>query len=288
MQLVKPLVSVLMTAYNREKYISEAIESVLSQTHKNFELIIVDDCSIDKTYDIAIAYQSDPRVKVYQNKVNIGDYPNRNLAASLATGEILVYVDSDDTINLDALSYIIECFNQYPLAEYATIFKENNISTVSLIDKNTSLKKNFFEKSFLHIGPGGTVIKKSLFDKIGGFPIKYGPSSDMFYNIKAASNSSVLCMPYNYLNYRRHEGQEINDSFAYLHNGYRYFNDVLSLDEIPLLDSQKKYLKLKNKRRFFVNSLKYLIKSKNLKKVRSAYLLAGFTMKDLFKAIFQW
>jgi len=110
----------------------------------------------------------------------------------------------------------------------------------------------------------------------------------MFYNIKAASNSSVLCMPYNYLNYRRHEGQEINDSFAYLHNGYRYFNDVLSLDEIPLLDSQKKYLKLKNKRRFFVNSLKYLIKSKNLKKVRSAYLLTEFTMKDLFKAIFQW
>ena len=278
-----------MTAYNREQYIAQAIESVLHQSHKNFELIIVDDSSSDNTIKIVQLYaKTDSRIKLYVNQENLGDYANRNRAATYAQGEFFVYVDSDDTINSDALSYILECFNQFPLSEFATIYTGEDISNVTSFSTRISLRKHFFEKSFLHIGPGGTVIKKSLFDKIGGFPIKYGPSSDMFYNIKAASNSSVLCMPYNYLNYRRHEGQEINDSFAYLHNGYRYFNDVLSLDEIPLLDSQKKYLKLKNKRRFFVNSLKYLIKSKNLKKVRSAYLLTEFTMKDLFKAIFQW
>ena len=50
------LVSVLMTAYNREKYIGEAIESVLSSTYENFELIITDDCSIDRTVSIAKEY----------------------------------------------------------------------------------------------------------------------------------------------------------------------------------------------------------------------------------------
>ena len=63
-----PVVSVLMTSYNRQDFIAEAIESVLNSTLKNFELIIVDDCSTDKTVDIAKSYEaSDNRVKVYVN-----------------------------------------------------------------------------------------------------------------------------------------------------------------------------------------------------------------------------
>ena len=73
------LVSVLMTSFNREKYIAEAIESVLASTYKDFELIIVDDCSKDNTVGIAKKYEElDSRVKVYINEVNLGDYPNRN------------------------------------------------------------------------------------------------------------------------------------------------------------------------------------------------------------------
>ena len=90
-----PLVSVLMTAYNREKYIAEAIESVLASTYSNLELIIVDDCSKDNTLQIATNYQAkDDRIKVYKNEKNLGDYPNRNKAASYAKGKYLKYVDS--------------------------------------------------------------------------------------------------------------------------------------------------------------------------------------------------
>lgn len=65
----QPLLSVLMTAFNREKYIAEAIESVLASTYTNFELIIVDDCSKDNTVNIAKSYeQKDQRVKVYINE----------------------------------------------------------------------------------------------------------------------------------------------------------------------------------------------------------------------------
>ena len=96
---VGPLVSVLMTAYNREKYIEEAIGSVLASTYTYFELIIVDDCSKDKTVEIAKKYERmDERVKVYINETNLGDYPNRNKAASYASGEYLKYVDSDDLV----------------------------------------------------------------------------------------------------------------------------------------------------------------------------------------------
>ncbi len=68
----KPLVSVLMTAYNREKYIAEAIESVLQSTYKNFELIIVDDCSTDNTVSIATDFQQqDKRTSVQINEKNL-------------------------------------------------------------------------------------------------------------------------------------------------------------------------------------------------------------------------
>src|SRR5690348_3619706 len=73
-----PIVSVLMTAYNREKYISQAIESVLRSSLTNFELIIVDDVSKDRTVEIARNYAAkDNRVLVFVNEKNLGDYGNR-------------------------------------------------------------------------------------------------------------------------------------------------------------------------------------------------------------------
>src|SRR5258705_9727856 len=95
----QPFVSVLMTAYNREKYIGEAIKSVLASGYTNFELIIVDDCSGDNTVTIAKTFeQRDARIKVYVNEKNLGDYPNRNKAAGYENGEFIMYLDSDDPI----------------------------------------------------------------------------------------------------------------------------------------------------------------------------------------------
>ena len=85
-----PAISVLMTTYNREKYVGEAIESVLNSTFKNFELVIVDDRSKDQTVEIVRNWQAkDDRVKRYINEQNLGDYPNRNQAAAHATGKYL-------------------------------------------------------------------------------------------------------------------------------------------------------------------------------------------------------
>src|SRR5262249_30288951 len=92
-----PPVSVVMTAYNREDLIAASIDSVLAQTFADFELVIVDDCSSDGTAEIARAYErTDARVRVVVNEQNLGDYPNRNRAASLVRGSLFKYHDSDD------------------------------------------------------------------------------------------------------------------------------------------------------------------------------------------------
>ena len=83
-----------MTAYDREKYIGEAIESILFSSFSDFELIIVDDGSIDQTVSIARHYEAkDVRVKLFVNDKNQGQFANRNIAASYATGKYIKYVD---------------------------------------------------------------------------------------------------------------------------------------------------------------------------------------------------
>lgn len=100
MQNKIPLVSILMAAYNSEKYISEAIESVLAQTYQNWELIICDDCSKDLTLEIIKVYSNkDSRIKVIRNKENSGQATARNNAFRISKGDYIAIMDSDDRIN---------------------------------------------------------------------------------------------------------------------------------------------------------------------------------------------
>jgi len=92
-----PKVSVIMPAFNREKYIAESIESVLAQSFKDFELIVVDDGSTDKTVEIARGIAaSDQRVRIETNGKNLGIAKTRNRALELARAEYIALLDSDD------------------------------------------------------------------------------------------------------------------------------------------------------------------------------------------------
>ena len=95
-----PKISIIVPLYNTPaKFFDEMLRSVTRQTYQNWELIVVDDQSRDRSVEIAQSYAAkDARIKVYVNEVNLGDYPNRNRAASYARGKYLKYVDADDMI----------------------------------------------------------------------------------------------------------------------------------------------------------------------------------------------
>lgn len=102
-----PLVSVMMPAYNAEKYIGTAIESVLAQTYENWELIIVDDGSTDNTYEVATKYK-DQRIKVVKHDYNAGLGEARNTALRLAQGQWATWLDSDDAMLPQRIERLIE------------------------------------------------------------------------------------------------------------------------------------------------------------------------------------
>src|SRR3989344_2426163 len=93
----EPLLSVVMAVYNSEKYLSTSIKSVLSQTYPHFELIIVNDGSIDGSESIAREYiAKDKRIVYLKNEVNAGQSATRNRAIKCAKGDYIAIVDSDD------------------------------------------------------------------------------------------------------------------------------------------------------------------------------------------------
>lgn len=96
-QLMKPDVSVIMSVYNGEEYLVEAIESVRNQTFKNWELIVINDCSTDSTAEILADFASkDERIKVHPNEVNLKLPSSLNKAISLCNGKYIARMDADD------------------------------------------------------------------------------------------------------------------------------------------------------------------------------------------------
>ncbi|MFA7208788.1 MAG: glycosyltransferase [Parcubacteria group bacterium] len=111
----KPEVSVLMSAYNEEKYVSAAIESILDQTYRDFELIVIDDCSRDATWKLIAGYAGrDPRVRASRNEKNLGISSTLNKGLALARGKYIVKMDADDWSYPDRLEKQVRFMEKNP------------------------------------------------------------------------------------------------------------------------------------------------------------------------------
>jgi glycosyltransferase involved in cell wall biosynthesis len=110
-----PLVSIGLPVYNGERYLEQEIDSVLDQTYPNFELIISDNASNDRTQEICLKYaQKDQRIKYHRNDKNLGGAPNHNLVFRLAKGKYFKWASYDDKIAPDFLSKCVEVLDKNP------------------------------------------------------------------------------------------------------------------------------------------------------------------------------
>lgn len=122
---IENLVSIIMPAYNCEAFIAETIESVKKQIYQDWELIIIDDCSIDRTSVIVEEYKKrDSRIKLYKNKDNRGAAYSRNRAIQYAKGEFLAFLDSDDLWEENKLEIQINFMKEKNCSFSCTYYKE--------------------------------------------------------------------------------------------------------------------------------------------------------------------
>lgn len=149
------LVSIITPNYNCGRFIAQTIESVLAQTYSHWEMLIIDDCSTDKSYEIALKYAvKDNRIKVMRNEKNSGAAISRNKAIEQAQGEFIAFLDSDDLWMPDKLEKQIAFMRDnncdFSFTEYEHIDEENN----SLYQIANVTKYLSYKKMMMHCWPG--------------------------------------------------------------------------------------------------------------------------------------
>jgi glycosyltransferase involved in cell wall biosynthesis len=178
-----PKISVIMSVYNNESYLKDSIESILKQTYKNFEFIITDDCSTDKSASIISDYdESDERINFIKNKKNIGLTKSLNKMIDLARGEYIARMDGDDIAKKNRFKEQIEVMennkNIDVLFSNVSLIDENNNNICSSFRPN-SLYKILNLMEFINYIPHPTVmVKKTIFKKYGKYNSEYIKGQD--------------------------------------------------------------------------------------------------------------
>lgn len=166
------LISVIINVYNGEKFIAKCLESVINQTYKNIEILIINDGSTDNTLEICKSYQ-DPRIRMI-NQENMGLSKARNVGIDNANGEYLYFVDVDDFIETDTIEYLYRLAKQYNalLSTCAAIDIHSYDDVVKSPKEKVCLKteKEILINIFLSLDRSGTIwnklIKKELLNQI--------------------------------------------------------------------------------------------------------------------------
>jgi len=165
----EPLVAVMMPAYNSEKYIDEAIESILHQTYKNILLIIDNDASTDNTGAIAQSWvKKDPRVRYMENPRNLGGAGTRNrmLEKYPQEADYFMWMDSDDTVEPDIIEKKVNFLNAHPEIDavgHAIDYVDDQMRTIS--HRHYPLTDSEIRKTYpLHspVPHGGLMLRKDL------------------------------------------------------------------------------------------------------------------------------
>lgn len=149
----EPLISIITPCFNSEKFLTQAIDSVLAQTYLNWELFLIDDCSTDNTYSMINSYViSDERIKYIHNESNLGVAESRNKGLDLARGHFIAFLDSDDLWEKSKLEKQILISVQenanFIISDYSIINEDSNYSR-SYKCPEILTKKNLLKGSFI-------------------------------------------------------------------------------------------------------------------------------------------
>ena len=200
-------VSVLTPVYNTEKYVRQAIESILNQTFKDFEYIIVDDCSTERTWEIVQEYASrDSRIKVFKNEKNLYIAGNRNVCLTHARGKYIAWQDSDDISMLGRLEKQFNFMENHPevgiVGGYLQFFNDstNKTSIRKYATDDKTLRKNIFRYS--PVGQPGAMVRKKCLDEVGSYDPETPPAEDLDMSFRIGKNYKFANIPEVVVKYR--------------------------------------------------------------------------------------
>lgn len=198
-----PKVSIIIPIYNASKYIVEAIDSVLSQTYKDFEVIVIDDGSTDNTKEIL--HNFGEKINYYYQE-NQGAVKARNKAFELSKGELIAFLDQDDLWQPENLAKKVAYLDKNPQVPVVTsdfIFFGDVLQNSSFNERNFFLDKKVGDEFIIPNTLGllidqcfmfcpTTMLRRETFKKYGGFKVEVSDDYDLFLRIAAESNFGCI------------------------------------------------------------------------------------------------
>lgn len=191
---MSPLVSIITPNYNCARFIAQTIESVLAQSYANWEMLIVDDCSTDGSYEIAReCAEKDSRIKVLRNEKNSGAAVSRNRAIEASSGEYVAFLDSDDLWLPEKLERQIAFMQQhdcdFSFTEYEHIDEENkSFHKIANVTKHLS-----YRKMMMHCWPGCLTVmyNQNVTGKVYAEDIKKNNDHALFLRVLKKCNNAM-------------------------------------------------------------------------------------------------
>lgn len=206
----KPEISVIMPVYNTEEYVWEAIESILQQSFSNFEFIIVDDASIDSSYQICEAYaKKDMRIRLYRNEKNMWISYTRNRLIELSRTNYIASQDSDD-ISIKTrleLSYdFLKNNANYAVVSWNNLIINDESNIIWKREYSNDIRKNILKKS--PISQPASMFRKDIFFEVGWYDknLNYGEDYDLWLKI-FSKGYRIKNIQTDFIKYRIRAGQ---------------------------------------------------------------------------------
>jgi glycosyltransferase involved in cell wall biosynthesis len=237
-------VTVIMPFYNCEAFLDESISSILNQTFRDFEFIIINDASTDDSDAIVKKYLTDTRIKYIVNKSNQGITKNLNMALGMAFTEIIARMDGDDVAMNQRLQEQYDFLLAHPdisfVGSFVKIINEQGIQT----DQRTKLTNpEEIRKTAIYYNPlvhPAVMFRKSAVEGLGGYSLDYSRAQDMHLWLRAIySGYRISNVPKYLLSYRFHSLSTVHDAKKNALNDFRLRQAVVKEFGVKLTMKQR-------------------------------------------------
>ena len=236
---VKPKISVIMSVYNAQSFLDEAIKSILNQSFSDFEFLIIDDCSNDDSKKIVDLFAlKDERIKAFSNTKNLRLTKNLNKLIQMSNGEYIARMDADDISLSERFNEQIKYFENHPEVDIVGTFSENisNDGTVTG-ERKVPVTHKEIVKLLPKLNPLShptVMFRASALKQIGGYDERYKTSQDFHLWYKAiGSGLKINNIPSVLFQYRMDDDYTARKSFQYRLNEFKIKLDGYKLIKLP-------------------------------------------------------
>ncbi|MCH5342449.1 MAG: glycosyltransferase [Acetatifactor sp.] len=292
------MVSIVLPTYNGEKYIRESIQSIINQTYTEWELIVIDDCSLDSTNSIVAEYvEKDKRIKLFKNEQNLRLPASLNAGFLKASGDYLTWTSDDNLYKPEALEKMLDALQRD--ANCGLVFSRmENIDGEGMLKGLSCVPRNVRELYYHNIVGASFMYTRKVYEQIGDYDTGKFLMEDYDYWLRIARSFEIEYLPEVLYQYRQHEcsltetrnRQVLEGKVKLLEEELtlaEFENDILRMiykELAEALFSLDQYAEMKE----------YLLKMRSISKdmsdvrraVRISYVL-GSTLSAVMKRIFK-